>query len=134
MFYNNYDLALGTIVQNNKIMYDSTKLNYQFIYDIENTDSFEMCTIDLNGNNICTEFNGVNKLSELDRFNVNEDSFDNVDFISYINDFLSNITNSFSFYKKQLKLFTDSIPGVVFAFVIIIPILVFIVYSWRKTL
>ena len=93
-----------------------------------------MCTIDLNGNNICTEFNGVNKLSELDRFNVNEDSFDNVDFISYINDFLSNITNSFSFYKKQLKLFTDSIPGVVFAFVIIIPILVFIVYSWRKTL
>lgn len=135
MFYNNNDLTSGVgVISQSKIVYNSDLLNYHFINDISDQDSFEMTTIDINGNTQTSIFTGVSELRDLSEINYsfNDDVFSNNNVFDYIKEFFSGCYNSFSFFKSNLLKFTNSLPGILYGLVITIPIIVLILFSWRN--
>ena len=137
IFYSNpIDPLTGLYLTNMKIAYDPELFNYKIIHDLDEQESFDIEYTDENGEVKQTTIVGIPKQDSVPdgsnyKYEINENSFDNLDLVDYLNDFFSKIIKGLNFFKTQLLMFSNNIPSLVFSFIIVIPILLFIFLLMR---
>ena len=136
LFYpTNISSGTGSVASSEyKVYYDSSKLNYIIIDNIDDFTGEDINYIDKNGDEVSTKIDSVKKRTDIeysgsDDFNVDydESSIKSFDISSGFKSFINMLSDGVSFFKKYMGEFMKDIPQFVFYFVIFIPILSIVV-------
>ncbi len=136
LFYpTNISSGTGSVASSEyKVYYDSSKLNYIIIDNIDDFTGEDISYIDKNGDEVSTKIDSVKKRTDIeysgsDDFNVDydENSIKSFDISSGFKSFINMLSDGVSFFKKYMGEFMKDIPQFVFYFVIFIPILSIVV-------
>lgn len=136
LFYpTNISSGTGSVASSEyKVYYDSSKLNYIIIDNIDDFTGEDISYIDKNGDEVSTKIDSVKKrtdieYSESNDFNVDydESSIKSFDISSGFKSFINMLSDGVSFFKKYMGEFMKDIPQFAFYFVIFIPILSIVV-------
>lgn len=136
LFYpTNISSGTGSVASSEyKVYYDSSKLNYIIIDNIDDFTGEDISYIDKNGDEVSTKIDSVKKRTDIeysgsDDFNVDydENSIKSFDISSGFKSFINMLSDGVSFFKKYMGEFMKDIPHFVFYFVIFIPILSIVV-------
>lgn len=136
LFYpTNISSGTGSVASSEyKVYYDSSKLNYIIIDNIDDFAGEDISYIDKNGDEVSTKIDSVKKrtdieYSESNDFNVDydESSIKSFDISSGFKSFINMLSDGVSFFKKYMGEFMKDIPQFAFYFVIFIPILSIVV-------
>lgn len=136
LFYpTNISSGTGSVASSEyKVYYDSSKLNYIIIDNIDDFTGEDISYIDKNGDEVSTKIDSVKKRTDIeysgsDDFNIDydENSIKSFDISSGFKSFINMLSDGVSFFKKYMGEFMKDIPQFVFYFVIFIPILSIVV-------
>lgn len=124
----------GVLTNDNKIYYDSEKLNYVMIETIKDFTGQEISYIDKNGDTINTKIEGIKERTEIelkykdeqaDKYvNYNEESINMFNIGEKMQQMSEKMSNGFGFFKMEMSKFMKMLPIEIYLFIIFVPIII----------
>lgn len=128
MFYNNNDLSSSVGVSSPAfIKYDSSKLNYQLIENIDDEPDFNFSIIGLDGNTYDFTFTGVPHARDVQEISLSLDEslFENFN-EEIFDELFESLSKTFSFFTANLRNIFVSLPNIFIATITIMLLVLFI--------